>query len=77
MARSKKDATTKLSIEELEVYRVEVSALDRRSLEIRYKALHSACRYEDMKVPSPEIVQQFVQVWRRLWELKGSARLWP
>jgi hypothetical protein len=70
-------SSEKLSVEELEVYRMEVAALDRRSLEIHYKALHNACPSQDMRVPSPEVVQQFVQVWRRLRELKGTARLWP
>ena len=50
--------------------------MSRGELEVYYKACHSACRYEDMRVASPQVVQQFVQVWRRLQALKGSRMVW-
>ena len=67
----------KLTEAELEEFRIKVEGLSRAQLETEYKVLHNRCRYEHMRVPSPQIVQEFVQVWRRLRKLKGDARLWP
>jgi hypothetical protein len=66
----------KLSEQELTDFRARVAKMDRHELETYYKVCHNACRYDDMRVPSPQMVQEFVQVWRRLQELKGSSMAW-
>jgi len=53
-----------------------VQKMDRRELEAYYKVCHNSCRYDDMRVPSPQMVQEFVQVWKRLRALKGSNMSW-
>jgi hypothetical protein len=70
------DNNAKLSVEELKAFRQRLATVDRSALEIQYKVCHNSCRYDDMRVCSPEAIQQFVQVWRRLQALKGSAGLW-
>ena len=72
MARRNSGGELKLNRQELEEFRRGLEKMPRSELEMYYKACHSACRYEDMRVASPQVVQQFVQVWRRLRKLKGS-----
>jgi hypothetical protein len=67
----------KLSKQELEEFRRSLEKMPHRELETYYKACHNACRYEEMRVPSAQVVQQFVQVWRRLRALKGNGMVWP
>jgi hypothetical protein len=66
----------KLSERELAEFRASVEKMDRRDLEAYYKVSHNWCRYDDMRVPSPQMVQEFVQVWKRLRALKGSGMSW-
>ena len=74
--RSQSSYERRLSEAELDEFREKVSRMDRRELEAYYKVCHSACRYDDMRVPSPQMVQEFVQVWKRLRSLKGSGMGW-
>ncbi len=53
------------------------SDMKRGVLENYYKACHNACRYTGMRVPPAQIVQEFVQVWKRLRKLKGNGMVWP
>lgn len=65
-----------MSARELDEFRNRVSKMEQRELEAYYKVCHNACRYDDMRVPSPQLVQEFVQVWKRLRALKGSRMSW-
>ena len=65
-----------LSASELDEFRARVQKMERRELEAYYKVCHNSCRYDDMRVPSPQMVQEFVQVWKRLRALKGSNMSW-
>jgi hypothetical protein len=76
MARRNSGGEPKLNRQELEEFRRGLEKMTRSELEVYYKACHRACRYEDMRVASPQVVQQFVQVWRRLRQLKGSRMVW-
>lgn len=66
----------KLSEAELAAFRDRVAQMPRRELEAYYRVCHNACRYDDMRVPSPRMVQEFVQVWKRLRALKGTGMGW-
>jgi hypothetical protein len=56
----------KLSAQQLSNFQRGLEKMPRDELENYYKACHNACRYKDMRVPSAQVVQQFVPVWRRL-----------
>jgi hypothetical protein len=76
MARRNAGEEPKLNRQELEEFRRGVEKMTRSELEVYYKACHNACRYENMRVASPQVVQQIVQVWRQLRKLKGGRMVW-
>jgi len=52
---------------ELEELRQNLAAMPRSKLEIYYKARHNACAYNiEGRVPSPRLIQEFVQAWKQL-----------
>jgi hypothetical protein len=63
----------KLSIAELEEYRLKLASLTRNEAEREYTATHNACRLDAGRVPSPKLIQELVQAWKRLRSGKSSA----
>jgi hypothetical protein len=55
----------KLSIAELEEYR-QVVQMTRTEAEREYVATHNACRLNAGRLPSPKLVQELVQAWKRV-----------
>jgi hypothetical protein len=53
------------SKEQLDDYRAKLAALQDHELEHHYQANHNACR-SIFHLPSPSMVQQFVQAWKEL-----------
>jgi hypothetical protein len=52
---------------ELDELRQRLAAMKRHELEIYYKARHNACAYNiEGRVPSPKMIQEFVQAWKEL-----------
>jgi hypothetical protein len=62
-----------LTAAELEAFRESLEALTLNQLEIEYKCYHNACRYDTMRLPSAKLVQEFVQVWKRLTKVKAAG----
>ncbi|HCC57479.1 MAG TPA: hypothetical protein DEQ47_09480 [Solibacterales bacterium] len=54
-----------LSTQELAALRKQLSGMPPHELEIYYKASYAACQY-NVRLPSPRLIQEFVQAWREL-----------
>ena len=52
--------------------RSQLGAMSLNELEIFYRATHNACRYSGIRVPSPRIMQEFVQVWTALRRVRAT-----
>lgn len=65
----------KLTAEQLVELRARFATMSRDDLMIKYKCCVTAFGHPEIRLPSPECVQQFVQAWRELrrrW--KGRRR---
>jgi hypothetical protein len=56
----------KLSVAELAELRRQLSAMTQNEAERYYLVSHNACRLDAGRVPSPKLVQELVQAWKRL-----------
>jgi hypothetical protein len=62
----------KLSVADLETYRQKLAQMTRTEAEREYIATHNACSLQAGRLPSPKLVQELVQAWKRL----RAARTW-
>jgi hypothetical protein len=72
--RRRQEKNEKLTQAELDEIRRKYRGLPDWELDIAYKACHNACRSPE-HLPSPSLIQEFVQVWKELRRRKRVPRI--
>jgi len=72
--RKRREKNEKLTQAELDQLRAKFTGMTGYQLDIEYKAIHNACRSPD-HLPSPSLMQEFVQVWKELRRRKQFPRI--
>jgi hypothetical protein len=70
MARRREINNERLSESDLAALRARLEAMPLYELEIFYKSTHNACRYTEVRAPSPIVIQELVQAWKVLRRVK-------
>ena len=66
-----------LTRQQLADYRQQLAGMSKEELVIGYKAAHHVCGRIDKRVPSPRIIQELVQIWKQLREIKSRQKSSP
>jgi hypothetical protein len=74
MGRGGKYTVDKLNAEQLADLRRKIDSMKLHELENYYRVIYTTCEYRVMRVPQPESIQTLVQVWRRMWKLRGMIQ---
>jgi hypothetical protein len=70
MARRSDVPPPVMTKEELERYRRGLALLAPSHVEQEYRSLWERCKLQTGTLPTPQMIQQFVAVWKTLWNWK-------
>lgn len=68
------DEDRALTPQQLQEYREQIEELSEHELIMQYKTRHHVCEYRGMHVPPPRIIQEFVQLWKRSYKVRGKRK---